>query len=67
MDTCQGHECALAGSPFTMRVRMVGGMAGIPHGLGHSEKLEENHYNPLLGCMCMYQFVCVLFVYENKA
>lgn len=42
MDTCQGQECGLARSPFTMRDMIEGGMAGFPHELGQSGKSELN-------------------------
>lgn len=38
MDTCQGQECGLACTPFTMRDLVEGGMAGFPHELGQSGK-----------------------------
>lgn len=67
MDTCQGQECGLASSPFTMRDTLTGGMAGFPH-VGQSRKWEENHCNLIL-CLvlyaCMHLFVVCLCI--NKA
>lgn len=63
-DTCQGQECGLAVSPFTMRVITTGGMAGFPHVLGQARKGEENHCNQFHVWLSIN--VCGLVVYKQS-
>lgn len=48
MDTCQGQEWGLAGSPFTMRDTTFGGMTGLPHVRGQSGKSLEDMVKNIL-------------------
>lgn len=61
MDTCQGQECGLAGSPFTMRDTTFGGTAGFPQGLGQSAKSKEKtvNYN-VSGFLNIYVCLCLI-------
>lgn len=64
MDTCQGQEWGLAGSPFTMRDTTTGGMAGFPHALGQSRKWEESHCNISGVWLFVHVWMCLCI---NKA
>lgn len=57
MDTCQGQECGVAGSPFTIRDTTAGGMAGFPHVLGQSGKANTHMYRVSreMICLCTVQ------------